>query len=425
MARCEQNRVEIRRINWRTTTVALAILLGLLAGAPAMRAQTFTVLHTLTGPDGRNSVNGLAMDRAGNLYGTAQSGGLANCPVSPYGCGTVFKLTRHGSGWTFNVIYKFTGVSDGWQPQTIAIGPDGNLYGTTYFGGPYCAPYGCGTVFRLQPPAAFCQSASCSWVKTTLYQFGDLETGSNSSQTVTFDQAGNVYGTTGVGGSNGSGTVWELVHANGTWTYNLLYNRELSGGLSDTGVVFDAAGNLWDTGYGGRLQCGAPQYVLCGILWKLTPSGSGWNFDWLYSFTAAGGGLPSSSLIFDPAGNVYGTVSDDGPLGGGGVFQYVPSSGTYTLLYNAAGNPGDYNGPQGAPAMDQAGNVYAADPSNGAHGAGYVFKLTPQNGSWVFTDLHDFADGNEGYAPYGPLVVDAVGNVYGVNEGGVIFEITP
>ncbi len=411
----------IARLAYMASTFALLTALA--------QAQTFTVLHTLNGgSDGSDPVNGLAIDRAGNLYGTAYTGGLPNCPVSPYGCGTVFKLSPHGSGWTFSVIYSFTGVSDGWEPQTIAVGPDGSLYGTTYLGGsiPNCPPWGCGTVFRLQPPPTFCRSVSCPWIKTTLFEFGGGFGGSNLSQTLSFDQAGDIYGTTANGGQNGAGTVWELVHSNGGWIYHVLYNLELFGGETYWGVVPDAAGNLWGTGYGGHLQCNDPyQPVFCGMIWELTPSGSGWNLNTAYDFTAAGGGLPSSAFTFDQAGNIYGTLCDNGPAGNGGVFQFNPSSGAYNLIYAAPGNVDDPNGPQGAPAMDQAGNLYAADPYNGAYGAGYVFKLTPMNGSWIYTDLHDFAGGSDRWAPYGPLAVDANGNVYGANSGNVIFEITP
>jgi len=401
----------------------------LLVTAVAAQGQTFAVLHNFTAAEGQGLINGLVADRAGNLYGTASWGGLNNCPSSDPGCGTVFKLSRHGTGWIFNILYSFTGVGDGWWPLTIAVGPDGSLYGNTIFGGLVnCnGGWGCGTVFRLQPPPTTCRSVSCPWIKTTLFQFDTVPYGVSPSQTVTFDQAGNVYGTTGRGASYDGGTVWELVHSNGGWTFNILYNNQLVNGETGLGVTFDAAGNLWDAGYGGNNQnCGGynDEYY-CGVIWELTPSGSGWNQNIVYSFDNTTGGSPSSNLIFDQAGNLYGTVADNGPEGNGGVFQYNPTTGAYNLIYAAPGDVNAAYGPMGTPVMDQAGNIYAADPANGADDYGYVFKLTPMDGSWMYTDLHDFTAGSDGSAPYGPLVVDASGNVYGVNAGGVIFEITP
>lgn len=411
---------------WTAITVVTFLLL---MTAAAARAETFTVLHTLNGgSEGAGEVNGLVMDRAGNLYGTAYTGGISNCPATPSGCGTVFKLSRKGTGWVFSVLYSFTGVADGWWPLTIAIGPDGSLYGTTLFGGfDDCEPgWGCGTVFRLQPPATFCRSVSCPWIKTTLVEFIPVPYGVEPSQTVTFDQAGNLYGATGRGGSNDGGTIWELAHSNGSWNYNVLYNQQTLTGETGLGVTFDAAGNLWGVGYGGNNQnCNDPQQPeYCGVVWQLTPSGSGWNQNIVYNFNDSTGGLPSSNLIVDQAGNMYGTVSDNGPGGNGGVFRYDPVSGQYDMIYAAPGNKNSAYGPTGTPVMDQAGNLYAADPYNGANHNGYVFKLTPVDGNWIYADLHDFTGGSDGGDPYGPLAVDASGNVYGT-AGNVIFEITP
>jgi hypothetical protein len=268
---------------------------------------------------------------------------------------------------------------------------------------------------------------TCPWIKTTLFEFGQTLGGAEPSQTVTVDQAGNIYGATGRGGENDGGTVWELAHSNGGWTFNILYNQQTVTGETGLGVTFDAAGNLWDAGYGGNdLHCGDPYNgYWCGVIWELIPSGSGWNEQVVYSFSHTTGGSPSSNFIFDQAGNIYGTVADNGPAGNGGVFQFNPSSGQYNLIYAAPGNVNVAYGPQGTPAMDQAGNLYATDPANGAHDDGYVFKLTPVNGNWIYTDLHDFTGGSDGGAPYGPLVVDANGNVYGADTAGVIFEITP
>ena len=202
--------------------------------------------------------------------------------------------------------------------------------------------------------------------------------------------------------------------ANGGWTFNVLYALQIRGGSPVTGVALDGAGNLWGTGDGG----------LYGTIWELAPSTSGWNLQIVYQLDQYTGGAPLGLFTFDQAGNMYGTLSGSGPKGNGGVFQYVPSTSQISLLYAAPGNPEANYGPQGGVAMDQAGNLYAADPYNGAYDYGYVFRLTPSNGNWTYTDLHDFTGSSDGGYPYGPLVVDAQGNVYGA-AGNVIFEITP
>ncbi len=430
MAPSKHRAASVFEINLRMGSATLFLVLTLAAiflASSATQAQTFNVLYTLNGgSDGSGAANGLAIDRAGNLYGTAYTGGISNCPFDPPGCGTVFKLSRHNGSWIYSVLYSFTGVSDGWWPQTIVVGPDGSLYGTTIFGGnPNSCGYGCGTVFRLQPPATFCRSVSCPWTKTTLFQFGHILDGAGPSSSVTFDSAGNLYGTTNSYGENQAGTVWELSRSNGGWTYNILYQLELTGGRTGNGVAFDARGNIWDTGYGGTANCGGPhQPYECGTLWELTPSSSGWNQSIVYTFNSTTGGAPLGPLVSDQAGNYYGTVTDNGPAGNGGVFQFTPSGGEYNLLYAAPGNVNVANGPQGGVVIDGAGNIYAADPANGSHDDGYVIRLTPSNGHWLYTDLHDFTGGSDGAAPFGPLVVDEQGNIYGANAANVIFEIT-
>ncbi len=416
-----------------TRTTALIIALAF-AALPSAQAQTFTVLHTLNGgSDGNAPGNGLTADREGNLYGTAYAGGILNCPpFDPPGCGTVFKLSRQGTGWVFSVLYRFTGVSDGWFPfAPVAVAPDGSLYGTTTFGGNNgCSGLGCGTVFRLQPPPAICKSVSCPWTKTTLYEFTFGLDGAYPMGTPTFDQAGNVYDTALDSNKQfDAGSVYELSPANGGWTFNVIYEFPNSGGAGwpAGGVVFDGQGNLWGSGgYGGVENCGDPQLPdRCGSIYELIPSASGWTEKTAFGLSASVGGGPTGSLVFDQSGNLYGNLLEDGPNGNGGVFQFNSASGQLNILFSGVGNGENQYGPQGGVVMDQAGNLYAADPRTGANDLGFVFKLTPANGTWILTDLHDFTGGSDGSLPYGPLVVDANGNVYGANSGNVIFEITP
>lgn len=421
-----------------TVMLAMTILFAVAAVTPqAAQAQTFTVLHTLNGTtDGNAPGNGLVADRGGNLYGVASSGGTAPCPDNR-GCGTVFTLSRHGTGWIFSVLYSFTGVSDGWNPEApLAVAPDGSLYGTTFWGGTDGCGFGwgCGTVFRLQPPPRFCPTVSCDWTKTTLYEFTGAADGQYPLGQITFDQAGNLYGTASTSESDQyNGSVFEMAPSNGGWTFNLLYAFPSSGfssGALEGGVVFDSQGNLWGVqGFGGTDDCsdvGDP----CGSIYKLSPSQSGWTETTVFGFSASIGGCPSGTLVLDRSGNFYGTLCTNGPYGSGGIFQFVPSSGELNLLYSIAGNPADDAGPYGGVVMDQAGDLYAADEANGTYRCGglecgFAFQLSPLNGSWVFTSLHNFMGGSDGATPVGPLALDAEGNVYGADLTNVIFEITP
>jgi uncharacterized repeat protein (TIGR03803 family) len=422
---------------WRTATrnfnLSLRILTKLLCAAIFAvtiwaQAQTLTVLYTLNGTtDGAGLISGLVADRQGNLYGAAGGGGINNCDGS--GCGTIFKLSRHGSGWIFSVLYRFTSCSDGCGPDApLGIAPDGSLYGTTYYGGTSGCLYGlgCGTVFKLSPPPSICPTVSCEWTKTTLYEFTGQVDGEYPLGQITFDQAGNAYGTA----SNSlldqyDGSVFELSPSGGGWTFNLLYAFPAppAAGYPDGGVVFDSQGNLWGVnGYGGADDCSSDDYN-CGSIFKLSPSSSGWTATNVFQFNTGTGGHPIGTLVSDQSGNFYDTLDTNGPYGGGSVFQFVPSSGQLNVLYAFTGYPGDNSGPYGGVVRDQAGNLYAA--AEGGFESGWVFELSPSSGHWIYTDLHNFRDGSDGATPIGPLALDAEGNVYGVDLSNVIFEITP
>lgn len=207
----QQNAALNRTLPRRATLVSLTVLATMLTVASIAHSQTFTVLHNFTnGSDGGEPQVGLTMDRAGNFYGTTSTGGntTGNCAIQhPFGCGTVFKLSRKGSGWILSTLYTFSGP-DGANPHgRVIIGPDGTLYGTTPNGG----EFGYGTVFNLRPPAAICKSAQCPWTETVLVSFGGFTDGRQPTfGDLVFDGDGNIYGTTPYGGQGNRGTVYEL-----------------------------------------------------------------------------------------------------------------------------------------------------------------------------------------------------------------------
>ena len=409
----------------------LRLLALTVAIAQPGQAQTFTVLHNFTGQtDGAGPFAGLTMDAAGSLYGTTWGGAL--------GYGTVFKLASKNSGWIFAPLYSFTGGSDGAQPQArVILGHDGALYGTASSGGAGmgCNGDGCGVVFKLQPPATACKIALCPWTENVLYSFTGGSDGGDPYSEVIFDQAGNLYGTTVLGGPDcyfrGCGVVYELTRSDGGgWTEGVLYSFSLGndGAYPVASVVFDNAGNLYGTTSGDMNGIYAPY----GTVYELMPSGMAWAEKTIYTFQGANdGGIPLAGLIVDQLGNLYGATSSYGENGGGTVFTLTPSGGIWTFesVYGLEG--GGNGGPARSLTMDAAGNLYGTAHFDGAYGYGSVFKFTKSGNSWAYTSLHDFTGGSDGGVPVSSVVLDKKGNIYGTtfgggaNGAGVVFEIAP
>jgi uncharacterized repeat protein (TIGR03803 family) len=435
----------------RSTTyrLLLTVLFTLALFIPAAQAQTYQVLHSFTGGTaGYYPSNGVVFDRAGNLYGTAAYGGnytsSCNYGGTQTGCGVIYKMSHHGSGWTFDVLSSFDGAN-GYNPeQLITIAPDGTLYGTAQWGGSgdcHDSAPGCGTIFRLQPPATFCRSVTCPWTVTALHQFlGRPSDGAFPEiGSMAMDSAGNLYGTTWSGGLYQEGIVYELSPTPNGWTMSVLYNFSgPDGSYPEGGVVLDSAGNLYGvTQQGGILNCDeAP--AGCGAVYQLTPTASGWTEHVLHGFNAeTDGAFPTGNLVIDSSGNVYGETESYGPNSGGTVWELSPGNGgeTFSVLYSFPDGPG--SGPFGGLLLDNAGNLYGTTINDGAHQYGSVFKLSPSANGWNYTDLHDFTGGSDGGLPYTSVSMDSAGNLFGVTEVGgssqncgsdgcgVVWEITP
>jgi len=395
----------------------------------AQAEHKFQILHRFLAKPAFSPFAALVADSAGNLYGTSLYGWGSNC-VNQEGCGVVFKLSRDSNGeWTYTIIHRFTG-NDGALPYGgLIFDSSGNLYGTTELGGFYNA----GTVFELSPSRS-------KWTERVLYSFGrDLIC---PLSTLTLDTRGNLYGTASGGGifPPGAGGVFKLSRSGNHWKETVLYEFKGSdGGSTFANVVLDSVGNLYGTTPNGG-QYGE------GLVFKLSPSGNGyWTENMLHSFCSleycADGSYPQSGVIFDAAGNIYGTTRNGGNNcagypGCGRVYKLTPSNDAWTLSVLYAFD--ELNGPQGFPwaglTFDLAGSLYGTTLSALY---GVVFKLSQSSSGWTETVLRSF-NGFNGMWPYGGVVLDRDGVVYGTtaaggygfykdkaNGDGVVFSIKP
>lgn len=308
--------------------------------------------------DGAAPYGGLIEDQSGNLYGTTYLGGAHNC-------GVVFRLAANG---TQSVLHSFCATSrDGAYPLAGLIEDSaGNLYGTTSGGGDYnkCGKIGigCGTVFKL----------ASDGTETVLYRFHGGKDGANPYADVIMDKAGNLYGTTLLGGERGSGTVFKLA-PDGTKTVLSHFGNGLDFSNPHAGLIEDRAGNLYGTSFLGG------GYGL-GTIFKITPKGGATA---LHTFTGSDGEYPQSRLLMDEAGNLYGTASRGGAGNSGTIFKLAPD-GTETVLYSfcSESNCADGATPVAGLAKDRAGNLYSTTLDGGdaacdnGEGCGTVFKLT-------------------------------------------------
>jgi uncharacterized repeat protein (TIGR03803 family) len=317
-----------------------------------------TVLHEFSGgTDGANPQGRLVMDKAGNFYGTTNTGGVSNA-------GTVFKVTRKG---VETVLYSFTGKPDGANPVAgLAIDKAGNLYGTTTAGG----ASGNGTVFKLAVPT----ETGGEWAEQVLYSFAAGTDGNTPIGGVTFDASGNLYGTTSAGGTDGDGTVFELTPSTPRWTENILHNFQLGsdGGVPYAGLVLDG-----ETLYGATTEGGEGGQNGGGTLFKLTNANGAWTFNELYGLSGWGISGSYRNLLM-VGGKIYATTHCDGQNNAGTVYEMSLSGGSwnYTPLYVFTGGSDGLFSISNLVA-DNKGNLYGVTLGGGAYGSGVAFKVTP------------------------------------------------
>ncbi len=356
------------------------------------------------------------------------------------------------------VTYSFP---RGTPNKTTGCNPDGalvadsagNLYGTTSG----CGAFGAGTVFELSRPVP----PSNQWTETVLYNFAGGSDGALPQAVLTFDAAGNLYGTTNRGGASQEGVVFEVsppAAGESAWTESVLYSFQ--GGTADgaypqyQGVVFDHAGNIYGVtplgglDYSEDKHCGTNG---CGVIYELSPpatAGNPWTETILHYFNGGQGSEGAGTPIFDVKGNLYGEAIGGGESGGGLVYRLTPppageTAWTFKVLYAFAGGASnDARYPQGSLTLHGGGVLYGT-ALGGQYGLGTVFQLTPPGttgGAWTENVLYNFSSGSDGAYPLAEtLIFDKAGNIYGTtaNGGGdgssqctyggcgTVFELTP
>lgn len=314
---------------------------------------TLTTLHTFVGgADGGYSLATLVRDKAGNLYGTTAQGGISgSCQGS--GCGVVFKLAPDG---TYSVLHTFTGGSDGGYPVAGVIRDgSGNLYGTTFLGGQNCGIEDCGVVFKLAPDGT----------ETVLHTFTGGKDGGQPEASLIRDRAGNLYGTAASGGAGSNGVVFEI-GTGGKFAVLHAFAGGSDGGFPEASLTFDKAGNLYGTSSGASGQWGTVFKIAATHAYTL-----------LYDFTGSNdGGAPAGGVLVGGKGNLYGTTLFGGAYTNGVVFKLAPD-GTETVLHAFTGGAGGAT-PGGNLLIDPAvggGKLYGTACCNGAYQGGIVYEI--------------------------------------------------
>ncbi|HWY16461.1 MAG TPA: choice-of-anchor tandem repeat GloVer-containing protein [Rhizomicrobium sp.] len=380
----------------------------LVSSAPPANAATYSVLFNFSNkplgePAGRIYIHG-------SLFGTGSGyNGFS---------GQVFELTKSNGTWNSKAILKFDNTDGAFPLAGLVPDAAGSLYGTAGNGD----IHGHGNVFKLT-------RSGNSWAHSTLWAFGATGDGQSPSCDLVMDSAGNIYGTTSSGGSNSQGTAFELSFVNGNWTETILHSfgNGNDGTYPVAGLLLDKSGALYGTTNHGGTDAS-------GTVFELKKSNGVWNESVLHSFAGGSdGGFPLGILIEDSSGNLYGTTEGGGTGSYGTAFEMVKSGGVWTeqVLYSFTGGA-DGGAPQAG--LHSDGNystLVGTTEVDGASGGGTAFKLSKSGGVWNETTLHAFGSGTDGHSPDGQIVRDSNGNLYGTTFGGgthgngTVWEITP
>ena len=397
---------------------AATLLFVLAMSLTAATATTTNVIFSCEEDEGEYADTDLETDNAGNIYGTTVLGG-------DFGGGTVFQLSPTANGWVHTVLYSFTGGADGGEPyKGVTLDRKGNLYGTAVTGGSGNCEGGCGVVYKLS-------NTGGTWTQTVIHAFTGGDDGSGPGARVTVDRAGNVYGMAPTGGVYGLGTIYKIHRAsNRTWIFGVLhaFTGGTDGATGSAGRMILRNGRLYGAvTAGGRYGS--------GVVFELNAGGFGErDLKILYAFRGQpDGSFPYGALLFDQPGNIYGTTYYGGADGIGAVYKLSPQPvGEWAeeVLYSFQQGT-DGNSPISNLVFDVAGNLYGTT-SEGGLGSGTIFKLSPVGaGKWTETVVHAFEGPPDGAFAYNGMVVDTFGNFYGAtvhggeNDDGSVYNFTP
>jgi uncharacterized repeat protein (TIGR03803 family) len=326
-----------------------------------------TVLYEFKGSNGDGAYphGRLAFDADGEIYGTTQGGGTN-------GTGTVYRLSpKSGGGWTEKVIYTFSATgADGTAPSAgMTIAADGTMYSTTPDGG----AYGAGTVFSLK-------KTSKGWKQTVIQNLNGSSNGGFPYEGLMMDAAGNLYGAAPTGGTSGQGVIYRLSLTKKGWVDTVLYSftgqNGDGAGLYWIDLISDKSGNIYGaTSFGGTNGT--------GTVWELVYSETKKTYSEsiLYEFGASGSGdgnNPYGGLAMDTKGNLYGTTLYGGPSNIGTFYKLTKQGKTWkeTILHSFVG-ANDGNEPTGNPYIDATGRLYGMTQTGGKSNLGIVYRITP------------------------------------------------
>ena len=388
--------------------VLALIFVSLLALNIPAQAQTFSdkVIYSFTGgADGNEPLSsGVVRDQSGNFYGTTYSGGALNY-------GTVFKVDPSGKE---TVLHSFGQGKDGRTPYAgVVLDPSGRLFGTTYEGGGIrteLCDKGCGTVFTIGPNGE----------EKVLHRFTGGPDGGLPFAGLIRDDAGNLFGTTEIGGASGVGTIF-MVDATGTETVLYSFAGQPDAQYPEAGLIRDALGNLYGTTAAGGV------YGL-GTVFKFDAYG---RITVLHSFSGGfygDGQAPDTALLRAPNGDLYGTTFQGGN-DIGTVFK-VDTSGNETILHAFGSVPDDGAYPESPLASDSHGNLYGTTIQGGTSGlpGGIVYQISMQG---AYSIVYNFGGESDGSAPVGPLLRGTDDNFFGTTSSGgkvgpgTVYELIP
>ncbi len=406
-------------------TVNLASTLGLaiaLAATGASAKTVYTDRHDFTGqPDGDTPLAELVADSQGRLYGTTLRGG-------DFGNGALFRLTlpptKTGPG-SIEILHSFQ-YSEGAVPKGgVLIAADGGLYGTSNTGGLFNS----GTIWRVDP---------VTFALKKLHDFNPDATprdGSVPSAGLAAGPNGLLYGTTGVGGPLGYGTVFAISPMGDTQSYATIhaFGAAGDGARPSTGRLVASGNKLYgNTSAGGNFNGFGTAFQM------ILPKGrTKWTESVLYQFGSVAGDafMPVNGLTLDKSGQLYG-CAPGGQFGQGAVYRLTPTAGgapwKETILYSFGATAGEPSVVECSVVFNKTGRLVGTSSNGGQFGNGTVFTLTPTTGTWTLAVVHSFgAVAGDATTPTSPLLGVAGGNFVGVTDAGgaggkgVVYEVKP